>query len=66
LISKEPRELLKKAGLREKVKIIIGRAPVYGEFAQKVGADAYGKDAFEGLNICKAWILQKNDQRSYP
>ncbi|MBS7654805.1 corrinoid protein, partial [Candidatus Bathyarchaeota archaeon] len=45
---------LKKAGLREKVKIIIGGAPITKEYAEKIGADAAAKDAVEGVNICKS------------
>lgn len=40
---------LKKAGVRDKVKIIIGGAPVTQEFADRIGADAYGKDAWEAV-----------------
>ncbi|MFQ6081513.1 MAG: B12-binding domain-containing protein, partial [Candidatus Bathyarchaeia archaeon] len=40
---------LKRAGLRDKVKVIIGGRPVTEEFARAIGADAYGKDAFEAI-----------------
>ncbi|MBS7606293.1 MAG: corrinoid protein [Candidatus Bathyarchaeia archaeon] len=50
---------LKEAGLRDKVKIIIGGAPVTKEFAEKIGADAAARDAVEGVNICKSWMEQK-------
>ena len=33
------------AGIRDKVKIIVGGAPVTEEFSQKIGADAYAPDA---------------------
>lgn len=48
---------LENAGLRSKVKIIIGGAPVSKEYAEKIGADAYARDAVEGLSICKSWVL---------
>lgn len=38
-------EELKKAGLREKVKVMVGGAPVTESFAKEIGADAYTKDA---------------------
>lgn len=38
-------EALKAAGLREKVKVIVGGAPVSPEYATQIGADAYGRDA---------------------
>ncbi len=47
---------LKKAGLRDNVKIIIGGAPITPEYAKKIGADAAAKDAVEGVNICKVWV----------
>ncbi|MBO3809195.1 MAG: corrinoid protein [Candidatus Brockarchaeota archaeon] len=50
---------LKKAGLREKVKVIIGGAPITEEYAKRIGADGYGKDAVVGVDICKAWIGKK-------
>ena len=36
---------LKSAGVRDKVKVMVGGAPVTEEFAKKVGADAYTDDA---------------------
>lgn len=33
------------AGLRDKVKILVGGAPLYPEFAEKIGADGYCADA---------------------
>ena len=50
---------LKEAGLREKVKIIIGGAPITEEYARKIGADAAARDAVEGVNICKSWMANK-------
>lgn len=47
---------LKKAGLKNKVKVIIGGAPITEEYAKKIGADAYGKDAVVGVEICKRWV----------
>ena len=35
-------------GLRDKVKIMLGGAPVTQEFAEDMGADGYGKDAMVG------------------
>ena len=37
-------EALKKAGLREKVKVMVGGAPTTAEWAEKIGADAHAKD----------------------
>jgi len=50
---------LKDAGLRKKVKIIIGGAPITSEYAKKIGADSAARDAVEGVNICKSWVMKK-------
>lgn len=50
---------LKKSGLRDKVKVIIGGAPITEDYAKRIGADGYGKDAVAGVDICKAWIGKK-------
>jgi len=50
---------LEQAGLRDKVKIIVGGAPLTEEYAKQIGADAYGRDAVEGVNICKKWVSKK-------
>lgn len=44
---------LEAKGLREQVKVVIGGAPVDEKFAQKIGADGYGKDASEAVKICR-------------
>lgn len=42
-------EALKEAGLRGKVKIIVGGAPTSQEWAERIGADAYAENAAEGV-----------------
>ena len=46
---KEIEEELKKAGLREKVKTIVGGAPCNEPWAKRIGADAYAENAVEGV-----------------
>jgi 5-methyltetrahydrofolate--homocysteine methyltransferase len=38
-------EALKTAGIRDKVKVLIGGAPLTQEYANKIGADAFASDA---------------------
>jgi corrinoid protein of di/trimethylamine methyltransferase len=45
-----------KAGIRGKVKVIIGGAAVNAEYATEIGADAAAKDAVDGVAICKSWL----------
>jgi 5-methyltetrahydrofolate--homocysteine methyltransferase len=47
---------LKTKGLREKVKIMIGGAPIDSKFAADIGADAYGKDAAEAVQIARSFV----------
>jgi 5-methyltetrahydrofolate--homocysteine methyltransferase len=42
-------DALKENGLREKIRIIIGGAPVDQLFADQVGADAYGADGWDAV-----------------
>ena len=46
-------EGLKKAGIREKVKVIIGGAATTPALAEQMGVDGFGKDALDGLEMCK-------------
>jgi len=43
------------AGLRDKVKIMIGGGQINEEIRKYTGADAYGKDAMEGVALAKKW-----------
>ena len=44
-------EELKKAGLRDSVKVIVGGAPVSRGFAEKIGADGYSENATEAVKL---------------
>lgn len=43
-------EALKASGMREKVKVIIGGAPVSPEYAAQIGADGYARDAARAVD----------------
>lgn len=49
-------EMLVEAGLRDKVKVIIGGLPVDGRWQETVGTDAYTDDAYEGLKMCRSFM----------
>ncbi len=57
-LQKELEEDLKKAGLREKYKTIIGGAPVTQRWADRIGADAYAHDASDGVQKAKALLMK--------
>ena len=47
---------LQEAGLRDKVKVIIGGAPVTAEYAKQIGADGYAPDASQAANLAKGFV----------
>jgi methanogenic corrinoid protein MtbC1 len=53
---KDTVEAIKKAGLRDKVKIMIGGGQITDEIRKYTGADAYGKDAMTGVTLAKKWV----------
>jgi 5-methyltetrahydrofolate--homocysteine methyltransferase len=56
-VMKRTVELLKEKGLTGKIRIIIGGAPVSEEFAQRIGADAYGYDSTNAVETVKRLIM---------
>ncbi len=53
---KETIEAIKAAGLRDKVKVMIGGGQMSDEIRKYTGADAYGKDAMAGVTLAKKWV----------
>lgn len=53
---KEVIEALKSAGVRDKVKIMVGGAPVTEQFAQQIGADGYSENANTAVIVAKALL----------
>ena len=49
-------EALKTAGLREKIKIMVGGAPLTQDWANMVGADGYAQDASTAVKIAVAMV----------
>lgn len=45
---------LKKSGIRDKVKVLVGGAPVTEEYAGDIGADGYAPDAARAVDVAKA------------
>jgi len=45
---------LEESGLRDKVKVIIGGAPVTDSFAKQIGADGYAPDASRAVAVARA------------
>ena len=49
-------EALKEAGLRDKVKVMVGGAPLTSDYASKIGADGYAADANQAVANAKALL----------
>jgi 5-methyltetrahydrofolate--homocysteine methyltransferase len=49
-------DALTQASLRQKVKIIIGGAPVTENYAQAIGADGYAPDASRAVRLARSLV----------
>ena len=49
-------EAFQQAGMRDRVKIMIGGAPVTRQYAAEIGADAYCKDAVSAVRTARALV----------
>jgi 5-methyltetrahydrofolate--homocysteine methyltransferase len=47
---------IESAGLRKKIKIMIGGGQINEEVKEYAGADGYGKDAVAGISLAKKWV----------
>lgn len=53
---KETIQALEAAGLRDKVKVMIGGGSVDEHVRAYTGADAYGRDAVTGVSLARKWV----------
>ncbi len=53
---KETVEAIKAAGLRDKVKIMIGGGQIDEEISKYADADAFGRDAMVAVSLAKKWL----------
>jgi len=53
---KQTIQAIKDAGLRGKVKVMIGGGQITEDVRKYTGADAYGKDAMDGVSLAKKWV----------
>lgn len=51
-------EELKKRGIRDKVKVMVGGAPVTQEHADKIGADGYADNAVDAVKLAESLMKQ--------
>lgn len=55
---KETVEVIKAAGQRDGVKIMVGGGQINDKIRQYTGADAYGKDAMAAVALAKGWARE--------
>jgi len=53
LAMKSTVEAFKAAGLRERIKVLVGGAPITQRYADEIGADGYGTNAVEAVTLAK-------------
>jgi corrinoid protein of di/trimethylamine methyltransferase len=53
-------DALQEAGLRNKVRVMVGGAPVNAKYAKDIGADGYAADAGEAVSLAKE-LMKRND-----
>ena len=51
-------DALKAAGLRDRVKIIVGGAPVTRQYAEQIGADGFSENASAAVGLARSLMLQ--------
>ncbi len=51
-------EALRQAGVREKVKVMVGGAPVTERFATQIGADGYGENAVSAVALARRLVAE--------
>jgi 5-methyltetrahydrofolate--homocysteine methyltransferase len=56
---KQTVEAIKAAGLRDRVKVMIGGGQITEEIKDYAGADAYGRDAMAGVALARKWAGAK-------
>lgn len=59
-VQREVIKSLKENNLRDKVKVIVGGAPVTAEWAEEIGADGYAEDAVQAARVAKQLVGGKD------
>jgi methanogenic corrinoid protein MtbC1 len=53
---KKVMQALEEAGIRNQIKVMVGGAPVTKEYAESIGADAYGENATASVEVASKLI----------
>lgn len=57
---------IRDAGLRDRVMVMCGGAPVTGDFALKIGADGYAPDAASAVERARELMARRRDDKGTP
>ncbi len=52
-------DALRAAGLRERVKVLVGGAPLSAARAEEIGADGYSEDASKAARLASTWLAAR-------
>jgi len=56
--------LLNGFGLRDQFLVVAGGAPVTREWAQSIGADGFGEDAVEAVEVCRKLMAERRGKKA--
>ncbi len=59
LSAKDTVEALRREGLYGKVRVMIGGPPTSGDYARQIGADFWGKDAYDAVQQARIYSAEK-------
>jgi 5-methyltetrahydrofolate--homocysteine methyltransferase len=48
---------MESTGVRDRVKVMVGGAPVTPDYAKMIGADAYAPDASQAATLAKSMLV---------
>ncbi len=57
-------EALKEKGIRDRLIVLVGGAPLNADFARAIGADAYCRDAAVAVETAKEMVGRRHNQRA--
>jgi corrinoid protein of di/trimethylamine methyltransferase len=52
-------EAMREAGVRERVKVLVGGAPVTPQYAEEIGADGYGESASAAVGLARRFCVRE-------
>jgi 5-methyltetrahydrofolate--homocysteine methyltransferase len=53
-------EAIRRAGMRDRVRVLVGGAPVTAQFARDIGADGYGENANAAVSLARQMVAGMN------